>query len=402
LCHVPAPLKLPAMPISPTARIVLALGTGQTLAWASTYYLPAILARPMAASLGITPAGVYAIFSGALLLAAVLGPWVGRIVDRRGGRGVLMASNLLFAAGLGTMALAQGPVGLALAWAVVGLGMALGLYETAFATLAGLFGAAAKGPITGITLIAGFASTVGWPLSTLMEAELGWRGACACWALLHLVLGLPLYRWLVPAAPPPSAKPTSGTAEAPPAPRHAMAVLTYFSAAVTVVAGAIGAHLPALLQAAGSDTAQALLVASLIGPSQVAARLLQFGALGGLHALTVARVACTGQVLGGLALLLLGGLPGAVGFVLLIGAGNGLQTIAKGTLPLAVFGPTGYGQRQGLISAPGRMLQAGAPVGFGLLLAAWGAGAAWVLVALPVSALLALALLSSRSARRPG
>jgi predicted MFS family arabinose efflux permease len=335
-------------------------------------------------------------------LAAVLGPWVGRIVDRCGGRGVLMASNLLFAAGLGTMALAQGPLGLALAWAVVGLGMALGLYETAFATLAGLFGAAAKGPITGITLIAGFASTVGWPLSTLMEAELGWRGACACWALLHLVLGLPLYRWLVPAAPPPSAKPTSGTAEAPPAPRHAMAVLTYFSAAVTVVAGAIGAHLPTLLQAAGSDTAQALLVASLIGPSQVAARLLQFGALGGLHALTVARVACTGQVLGGLALLLLGGLPGAVGFVLLIGAGNGLQTIAKGTLPLAVFGPTGYGQRQGLISAPGRMLQAGAPVGFGLLLAAWGAGAAWVLVALPVSALLALALLSSRSARRPG
>lgn len=394
-----AALKLLAMPISPTTRVVLALGTAQTLAWASSYYLPAILARPMAASLGLSPATVYAFFSAALLLAAVLGPFVGRVVDRRGGRGVLLASNLLFAAGLVALAVARGPMGLAVGWGLMGLGMACGLYETAFATLAGLFGAAAKGPITGITLLAGFASTLGWPLSTWLEGEVGWRGACACWALLHLLLALPLQFWLVPAAPPPAAR---ATAEGPaiPAPRHAMAALTVFSAAVTVLAGAMGAHLPALVRATGASAAEALLAASLIGPAQVAARLLQFGLLGRLHALAVARIACGAQLLGAFLLLALGA-PAAIGFVLLLGAGNGLLTIAKGTLPLAVFGPAGYGARQGLISAPGRILQAGAPLGFGLLLGWWGAGAVWALVALSLTALLVLATLSSRSARRP-
>ncbi|MBO1073769.1 MFS transporter [Roseomonas marmotae] len=381
------------MTISPTTRVVLALGGAQTLAWASSYYLPAILARPMAASLGLSTATVFGFFSASLLLAALLGPWAGRVVDRRGGRVVLLASNLLFAAGLAMLAAAQGPVTLGLGWALMGCGMATGLYEAAFATLAGLFGAAAKTPITGITLIAGFASTLGWPLSTVMEAEFGWRGACLGWALLHLLVGLPLQLWLVPAAPPPSvsAPPAVGTPQ-PPAPSHAMAVLILFSAAVTLVAGAIGAHLPALLQLSGTTPEQALLAASLVGPAQVGARLLQFGALGGLHPLVLARAACLAQVVGGLALLLLGA-PAAIAFVLLFGAGNGIHTIARGTLPLAIFGPAGYGARQGLIAAPGRVMQAGAPVGFGLLLTAFGAGAVWALVGLSLSALLALFLL---------
>ncbi|RKK02318.1 MFS transporter [Pseudoroseomonas wenyumeiae] len=389
------------MPIPPTTRVVLALGTAQTLAWASSYYLPAILARPMAASLGLSSATLYGFFSAALLLSAVLGPWFGRLVDRHGGRGVLLASNLIFAAGLGCMALAQGPLVLGLAWALVGVGMACGLYETAFATLAGLFGKAAKGPITGITLIAGFASTLGWPLSTWMEAEWGWRGACAVWALLHLLLGLPLQRWLVPAAPLPAAKSVATVEAEQPALRHAMAVLIFFSAAVTVLAAAIGAHLPALVLASGATAEQALLAASLMGPAQVAARLLQFGPLGGLHPLVLARLACLAQLCGGLALLVFGA-PAAIGFVLLCGAGNGLQTIAKGTLPLAVFGPAGYGGRQGLIAAPGLILQAGTPVGFGMLLAAWGVLSTAAIVALALAALLSLLLLSVRDGNRSG
>jgi MFS family permease len=384
------------MSIPPTTRVVLALGTAQTLAWASSYYLPAILARPMAASLGMSNSTLYGFFSAALLLSAVLGPWFGRLVDRHGGRGVLLASNLIFATGLGCMALAQGPLMLGLGWALMGVGMACGLYETAFATLAGLFGGAAKGPITGITLIAGFASTLGWPLSTWMEAELGWRGACLVWALLHLLLGLPLQGWLVPAAPPPAARPLGVGEVARPAPRHAMAVLAFFSAAATVVAAAIGAHLPALMLAAGAAPDQALLAASLMGPAQVAARLLQFGPLRRLHPLAVARLACLAQLCGGLALLIFGA-PAAIGFVLLFGAGNGLQTIAKGTLPLAVFGPAGYGGRQGLIAAPGRILQAGTPVGFGVLLAAWGVVSTAAIVAVALAALLSLLLLSHRN-----
>ena len=158
--------------------IVAALGTTQTLAWGSSYYLPAILAEPMAEGLGVSRALVFGVFSGSLLLSALLGPAVGRAIDNRGGRGVLVLSNVVLAAGLVLLAFAHGVVGLAMAWSVLGVGMALGLYDSAFATLTGLYGRAARGPITGITLIAGFASTIGWPLSAFLDAILGWRGTC--------------------------------------------------------------------------------------------------------------------------------------------------------------------------------------------------------------------------------
>ena len=151
--------------------VVAALGSAQTLAWASSYYLPAILADPIADSLGISHTAFYAVFSASLLLSAVLGPAVGRAIDQRGGRDVLAISNLVLATGLVLLAAAHGIVMLAIAWAVLGAGMAMGLYEPAFATLTGLYGRAARGPITGITLIAGFASTVGWPLSACAVAR---------------------------------------------------------------------------------------------------------------------------------------------------------------------------------------------------------------------------------------
>ena len=125
---------------------------------------------------------MFGLFSGALLLSAVLGPPVGRAIDNRGGRGVLALSNLVLAAGL----------------VLLGVGMAMGLYDPAFATLTGLYGRAARGPITGITLIAGFASTIGWPLSAFLDAQFGWRAACLIWAALHIVIGLPLNRLLNP------------------------------------------------------------------------------------------------------------------------------------------------------------------------------------------------------------
>jgi MFS family permease len=138
--------------------VVAAVGTTQILAWGSSYYLPAILAEPTAEGLGLSRTMVFGVFSGSLLLSACLGPAVGRAIDNRGGRGVLVFSNAVLAAGLVLLAFAQGVFGLAAAWAVLGVGMALGLYDSAFATLAGLYGRAARGPITGITLIAGFAA----------------------------------------------------------------------------------------------------------------------------------------------------------------------------------------------------------------------------------------------------
>ena len=161
--------------------VVAALGTAQTLAWGSSYYVPAILADPIAQGLGLSRTTVFGLFSGALLLSAVLGPSVGRAIDNRGGRGVLALSNLILAAGLVLLGFAQGIHVLAVAWAVLGVGMAMGLYDPAFATLTGLYGRAARGPITGITLIAGFASTIGWPLSAFFDVQFGWRAACLIW-----------------------------------------------------------------------------------------------------------------------------------------------------------------------------------------------------------------------------
>jgi MFS family permease len=373
-------------------RVVIALGATQTLAWGSSYYLPAILAGPIAAELGVATSTVFACFSGALLLSAVLGPAVGRAIDRRGGRDVLALSNLVLAAGLVLLAMAQGLAMLALAWAVLGLGIAMGLYDAAFATLAGLYGRAARGPITGITLIAGFASTVGWPLSAAMEAALGWRGACLGWAALHLVLGLPLNRLLVPPAPPPG-KLAAASGPGKPAPRFAMPILAFVFAAAWTVTGAMAAHLPRLLEASGATPAGAVFAAALLGPAQVLARVLEFGFLTRFHPILSARLATLGQPLAAVVLALFGGVAAPV-FTVLYGMGNGVLTIVKGTLPLAVFGPAGYGARQGWLSAPARLLQSLAPFGFGLLLERASVDAALAIsAALSLSAFVALMLL---------
>lgn len=373
--------------------VVLALGTTQTLAWASSYYLPAILADPIARELGISGTAVFAAFSAALLFSAALGPAAGRAIDRRGGRGVLCLSNLVFAAGLALLAAAHGPVLLTLAWLVLGAGMALGLYDSAFATLAGLYGSDARGAITGITLIAGFASTVGWPLSAFLDGAVGWRGACLAWAGLHLVLGLPLNRFLVPPAPPPPhADAAAPAVDEGAAPRGAMALLAFVFAATWVVSTGMAAHLPRLLEAAGASASGAIAAAALVGPAQVAARLVEFGLMRRAHPLVSARIATVLHPAGAAALVLLGG-PAAAVFTVLHGAGNGLLTIAKGTLPLALFGPAGYGLRTGVLSVPARVAQAGAPLAFGLLLDRVGLGVLAVSTGLGLASTVALLVL---------
>jgi MFS family permease len=157
--------------------VVSALGITQTLAWASTYYLSAVFADPVSASLNLSRTWFFGAFSAALLLSGLLGPLAGRTIDRYGGRDVLTATNLVFAAGLVLLANASGPVGLVVAWIAIGCGMGFGLYEAAFATAAGLYGRDARNAITGITLFAGFASTVGWPASAAMIDAFGWRAA---------------------------------------------------------------------------------------------------------------------------------------------------------------------------------------------------------------------------------
>ena len=384
------------MPLGRPATVA-ALGTAQTLAWASSYYLPAMLAAPMARDVGVAMPTVFAAFSVSLIVSALLGPYAGRAIDTWGGRPVLVATNLVFALGLAALGVAQGPWTLFAAWVVMGLGMGSGLYEAAFAALVRLYGKDSRSVITGITLIAGFASTVGWPLSTLLEAELGWRGACFTWAGLHLVVGLPLNAMMPPAQPLATTaapvQPAAAADDAAPATGSTgtAVLLSFVFAATWFISTAMAAHLPRLMQACGTTLAVAVAVGALVGPSQVVARLLEFGFLRRVHPLISARLAALMHPLGVAALAVFGA-PAAAVFGVLHGAGNGVLTIAKGTLPLVLFGPHGYGQRQGLISAPARLAQALAPWLFGLALERWGAASLAISAALSLAALGALLL----------
>jgi predicted MFS family arabinose efflux permease len=375
--------------------VVGTLGTAQTLAWASSYYLPAILAGPIAAGIGVPSSWVFGAFSGALLIAAFAGPAVGRLIDRHGGRGVLVLSNLVLACGLVLLAAAHGLALLCVAWAVLGLGMALGLYDAGFAALTALYGTGARGPITGITLLAGFASTVSWPLSTLLNDTLGWRETVLVWAALNVVIGLPLNLLLpVPAhATHPAAR--GAQHKIGWKPYREMFLLAFVFAAAWFVTGAMAAHLPELLERAGATPFAAIAAAALVGPAQVAARLVEFLLLRRGHPLVSARFAAALHPLGAAVLVLLGP-PGATAFAVLYGAGNGLLTIARGTVPLAVFGPDGYGERTGLLGAPARAAQAFAPLLFGVLLDAMGVSVIYVSAALCLAALAALFCLQAR------
>ncbi|HEY0294233.1 MAG TPA: MFS transporter [Bordetella sp.] len=376
--------------------VVVLLGITQTISWASSFYIPGVLAEPMARDLGVTPSTIYAALSFSLMISALLGPHAGRAIDRWGGRPVLCATNLVFAAGLALLGLAQGGLGLFAAWAVLGIAMGSGLYEAAFATVVRYYGREARGAITGITLIGGFASTVGWPLSMLMESHLGWRGACFAWAVLQLLLCLPLNSRL-PAAPALRAVAATAVTAAATVSRMAQKpqwhgrmksfVLLAAMCTLTLFIGtAATAHLPRLLEASGLTLAAAASAGALMGPSQVGARVLELTVLRRVHPMFPARLAAV-LIPVSAALLLALGSPAAAMFTVVLGAGNGLFTIARGTLPLAIFGAQGYGALQGMLMVPARVAQGLAPWLFGLLIEHWGVQALWLLAALSLIAL---------------
>ena len=311
-----------------------------------------------------------------------------------------MGSSLLFAAGLGALALAQGTWSLVFAWAVIGMAMGCGLYDAAFAALVRLHGQQSRGAITGVTLMAGFASTVGWPLSAWMASTYGWRMACAGWAVLHVALGLWLYASL-PTAPalgsPADRTRSDGLAKGAPVPRRTAILLAFVFASTWFTSTAMAAHLPRVLQAAGATLAAAVLIGALLGPAQVAARLLEYGLLRRYHPLWSARLAALGHPLG--VVLLAAGPSFAPAFAVLHGMGNGIMTIANGAVPLALFGAAGYGARQGWLMLPARIAQALAPFAFGLLVERWEAGSLWVTASLGVAT--AIALMAIRPSPQP-
>lgn len=402
-------LSLPDSPSAQQPRVILGLGLTQMLGWGCSYYLPAILAAPMARELGLATPTVFAAFSWALVVSALVGPLAGRSIDRWGGPPVMATGSLGFALGLALLSQAQGAPLLFAAWTLIGLAMACSLYESAFATLVRFYGRSARRPITGITLMGGLASTLSWPLTAWLEHEWNWRQACLVWAALNLLLCLPIHAWLRLAAPkttPGDDEPADSSVAPSPLQTQPLPVALHTRAAVLLssvfaltwfISTAMAAHLPTLLMAQGIPLATALLLGSLIGPAQVAGRAAEYSLLRHVHPLLSARLAGAMHPLGAL-LMLLAGAPAGVVFTLVHGAGNGVLTIAQGTLPLVLFGSHGYGLRQGLMMVPARLAQALAPFVFGLALAQWGSGALWLSAALGALCVIALWLLPSPSA----
>lgn len=386
----------PQPPVTPR-RAVWTLGVTQLVGYGCTSYLPASLAAAQGKTFGVATAAIFAAFSGALLTQGLLGPFAGRLADRAGARRPLAVGSVILALALVGMALAQDMIQVAAAWLLLGVGMSLALYDIAFAGLVSWFGLDARRSITGVTLIAGFASTIAWPLTAWLEHTLGWRNTALIWAAANLLIALPLHLTLPSGAAP---KPKAATAEedAPPPPTNIAFQMVMLAAALAVmsaVGSIMGAHLPPLLASLGAGATLAVVAGMLVGPSQVAARLAEFALVRKIHPLVSARFAVGLFPIGAGLLILLGPIA-AVPFAALYGAGNGLFTIVRGTLPLVLFGSQGYGARLGLLNVPARLLGALAPLLFALGLAYSARLALGVLI---VACLVALACLAAL--RRP-
>ncbi len=372
----------PSTPADPTRgrrhQVIAALGIIQILAWGSSYYLLAVLAGPIAADTGWPYAWVIAGVSLGLLVAGLVSRRVGRVIDARGGRPVLAAAAFLLALGLAMVAVAPNvPVYLA-AWLVLGVGMGAGLYDAAFSTLGRLYGRGARGAITALTLWGGFASTVCWPLSALLVETVGWRGACLAYAGLHLAITLPLALLALPRERRQSARgdPSPVGSETAGFPVDSRPLVFGLLAVLLTTAGAIAAlwsvHLIAILQAGGITLAAAVALGALVGPAQVGARIVEMAAGERYHPIwTLAAAALL--IATGLVLLWAGWSLPAVALIA-YGAGNGVWSIARGTLPLALFGSDGYAVLMGRLAMPSLIAQAMAPSIGAVLMQRFGAG----------------------------
>ena len=388
-------------PKTPSRGIIISvLGVTQIFAWGSSYYLPAVLAKPISADTGWSLSWVVGGLSLGLLIAGLVSPWVGRAIAHRGGRPVLAVSAGLLAAGLSALALAHSLPAFLTAWLLVGLGMGAGLYDPAFATLGRLYGHGGRSAITTLTLFGGFASTVCWPLSAFLDSHFGWRGACLVYASFQLAVALPAYLFVLPREPSrPSSPPVSGTLPMPAATSRdsrGSSLFLLLAATITlssVISTTMSVHLLTVLQAKGLTLAAAVGLGALVGPSQVVARAVEM-VIARFHHPIWTKVVATSLVAAGLATLWIG-LPIIPLALALYGAGIGLESIARGTLPLAVFGPERYPVVMGRIAMPSLIAQAAAPsIGTALIEASGFDGALRIFVAAAIcNVILAVGLL---------
>jgi MFS family permease len=372
----------------PRWAVVSAIGVAQILTWGSSYYLPAVLAGPIAADTGWPLAWLFGALSVGLVASGLVSPRVGRLIHHHGGRPVLAAAAGLIALGQVGLGLAPNLLAFVAAWVVIGLGMGAGLYDPAFSTLGRLYGETARPAITKVTLYGGFASTICWPLTALLNEWIGWRGVCFTYAAIHLCVVLPLYLFVIPKEAA-MAKPAAGAASVSPSgqlrpdQRFAFNLIAVVFTMAYGVMTVIAVHLLTLLQARGLELATAVALGTLVGPAQVGGRLVEMAFGGRAHPIWTLLVSSALVALGTVLLLIA---PGwAAGAIILYGIGSGLRSIVRGTVPLALFGKEGYAILMGRLSVPTLLATAAAP-----MLGVWALeafGAEGTLVALSVAGL---------------
>lgn len=364
--------QLSPAPSLATRRLVLvvsALGFAQIISWGSFYYSIAVLGESMSRELGIGSSLLFGAFTFSLLVSGMAAPTVGRLIDRHGGRRVLCCGSLIAALAAGSWASAQGPISLFFACFLCGITMAICLYEAAFITLNQLAGERYRSAITALTLYGGLASTVFWPLSQWLLGLVGWRNTLYLYAGMQLLICLPLH-WMVL----PSAAPRSHAQHAPeqmPAsasgPRY-LWLATGFAIG-SFVLSVLSVHIIGLFKDAGLSAAQAVLIASLIGPMQVLVRVLEFVFARRAGPLMVGTASFYLMVCATVTLYFVDGyslLPFAV--AILYGFSNGSFTIVRGIVPAALFGREGYGALLGRLARPAFVARAMAPFAFSVTL----------------------------------
>jgi len=348
-------------------RAVLVLGVTEILAWGTIFYPPVLTVPLIADARGWSMSFAMGGFSLALLTAGLVSPRIGRLIDRHGGHWVMAIGSLLAALGLALLVFVAHPAAYLAVWALLGVATAATLYDPAFATLGRIFGVAARRPITVLTLAGGFASTVSWPMTHLLLDAVGWQGTYLVYAAVLALLAAPLHAFALPRGRADSTLPPDQPAQASaavlPSTGWSFLLVAAAFAAYAFVPSGLSAHLLAIFGRAGIDAATAVAIGALFGPAQVAARIGELVFARGIHPLQLARFAVA-MLLTAFALLALVGLsvPAAATFAVMFGMANGLLTIARGAVPLALFGAAGYGRILGRIGGAYLVMQAIAPL----------------------------------------
>jgi len=353
-------------------RMVPALGVAQIISWGTLFYGIGVLGAPMRDALHTGDVVLFGSFTCGLFASGIVSPWVGRRIDAHGGRGVLAGGSLLGALACATLALAPNAPVMFVGWLAAGIAMAACLYDPAFATLHRVAGPSYRRAVTALTLFGGFASTVFWPLSQYLLDTVGWRAAFAIYAGLHALVCLPLHLAFAPGGdvrvapqPQPQSRSPAGAVDGAPraTSRRAFAWLAAALALATFISSALSAHLIGLMTFSGLAPRDAVLVGSLIGPMQVAGRIMEFAFNRHIRALAVGTLAFT---LLALSLAILSQVRGvwivALAFAICYGWSNGVMTIVRGTVPAELFGHRGYGALLGRLAQPQFVAKAVAPL----------------------------------------